>query len=114
MAESAVRKVSTHGERHMTTSDTTKTADASSLARDLLHAARYYVGGRRGLLILAVVAVIGGAALNWGWLVAAGIAPVLLTVLPCLVMCGLGLCMNKLIGGSNTSQESQASVSQLT
>ena len=97
----------------MTTSDTTKTADAS-LARDLLRAARYYLGGRRGLLVLAVVAVIGGAALNWGWLVAAGIAPVLLTVLPCLVMCGLGLCMNKLIGGSNTSQESQAPVSQLT
>ena len=96
----------------MTTSDTTKTVDAS-LARDLLHAARYYLGGRRGLLILAVVALIGGAALNWGWLVAAGIAPILLSVLPCLVMCGLGLCMNKLIGGSNTSQESQAPVSQL-
>jgi hypothetical protein len=95
----------------MTTSDTTKTTDAS-LARDLLHAARYYLSGRRGLLILAVVALIGGAALNWGWLVAVGIAPVLLTVLPCLVMCGLGLCMNKLIGGSNTSQESP--VSQLT
>jgi len=95
----------------MTTSDTTKTADAS-LARDLLRAARYYLGGRRGLLILAVVALIGGAALNWGWLVAAGIAPVLLTVAPCLVMCGLGLCMNKLIGGSSTSQESP--VSQLT
>jgi len=96
----------------MTTFDTTKTADAS-LARDLLRAARYYLGGRRGLLILAVVALTGGAALNWGWLVAAGVAPVLLSVLPCLVMCGLGLCMNKLIGGSNTPQESQAPVSQL-
>ena len=99
-------------ERQMTTPDMTKTADASPV-RDLLHAARHYLGGRRSLLILAVMALTGGAALNWGWLVAAGIAPVLLTVLPCLVMCGLGLCMTRLIGGSSTSRESQAPVSQL-
>src|SRR5262249_54193299 len=34
-----------------------------------------------------------GIALNWSWLVAVGIAPILLSTLPCLVMCGLGVCM---------------------
>ena len=41
-------------------------------------------------------AVIAAAAFNWSWLVAVGAAPLLLTLLPCAVMCGLGLClMNK-------------------
>lgn len=66
----------------------------SSLARDLLNAGRYYLGGRRGLLILAGTALAAGLALNWSWLVAVGIAPLLLTALPCLAMCALGLCMN--------------------
>lgn|SRR5262249_26646783 len=95
----------------MTTSDTTKTA-SPSLVRDLLEAARRYVGGGRALLILAIGALIGGVALNWNWLVAAGIAPLLLTALPCLVMCGLGLCMNKLIGGSCASEATQTKTSE--
>ncbi|KGH21610.1 hypothetical protein P606_17115 [Comamonas thiooxydans] len=33
--------------------------------------------------------------MNWGWLVAAGIAPLLLAVAPCAAMCALSLCMNK-------------------
>ena len=34
--------------------------------------------------------VLGGAALwlGWPWLVVAGIAPILITILPCLIMCG--------------------------
>jgi hypothetical protein len=95
----------------MTTSDTTKTASPSP-ARDLLDAARRYFGGRRALVILAIAALIGGIALNWSWLVAAGIAPLLLTVLPCLVMCGLGLCMNKLIGRSCASEATQSRTSE--
>ena len=97
----------------MTTSETRKAAN-TSLMRDLGHAARYYLGNRRALLILAVVAVIGGTALNWSWLVAAGIAPVLLTALPCLVMCGLGLCMTKMVGGSCASQPLQLDKTELT
>jgi hypothetical protein len=79
----------------------------TSLTRDLLHAARYYLGGRRGILILATIVVVVGVALNWSWLVASGIAPILLTALPCAVMCGLGLCMNKLFGNSCETQPSQ-------
>src|SRR3989442_7492935 len=94
-----------------TTSDATKTASPSP-ARDLLAAARRYLGRRRALVILAIAALIGGIALNWTWLVAAGIAPLLLTALPCLVMCGLGLCMNKLIGSSCASQATQTTTSE--
>ena len=42
------------------------------------------------MIALIVLAVVIGAALNWSWLVAVGIAPLLITVLPCAAMCGLG------------------------
>lgn len=64
--------------------------------------ARYYLGGRRGLLILAGLAIAAGLALNWSWLVAVGIAPILIAILPCLAMCALGLCMSR-AGGKSCS-----------
>lgn len=64
--------------------------------------ARYYLGGRRGLLILAGLALTAGLVLNWSWLVAVGIAPVLIAVLPCIAMCALGLCMSR-AGGKSCS-----------
>lgn len=63
------------------------------LWRDLLQAARYYLGGRRTLTIFAIAAIAGGLALNWTWLVAAGLAPLVLALLPCAAMCALHLCM---------------------
>lgn len=51
------------------------------------------LGGRRTWLALAAVALIGAAALNWSWLVAVGIAPLLVAFAPCAAMCALGLCM---------------------
>ena len=40
---------------------------------------------------MAALIVLGGRdrrhALNWSWLVAAGVAPLLLTFLPCAAMC---------------------------
>ncbi|MBU4527515.1 MAG: hypothetical protein KUA43_21470 [Hoeflea sp.] len=76
-----------------------------SFGRDVLYALRYYLGGRRGYLILAAVLIAGGLAFNWSWLAAAGIAPLLLTALPCVAMCALGLCMNKVTGGSCKSNQ---------
>lgn len=76
----------------------------TSLTRDLLDAARYYLRGRRSFIILAGVAIVGGLAFSWSWLVAAGIAPVLLTLLPCAAMCALGLCMNRM-GGRSCAQD---------
>ena len=81
----------------MTAPPTAETANAS-LTRDLIRASRYYLGGWRGVLILSALALATALALNWSRLVAAGIAPAILTFLPCAVMCGAGLCMNKLLG----------------
>lgn len=64
-----------------------------SLGHAVRSAARDYLGNRRVLLIVGAVVLLAGIGLNWGWLVAAGIAPILLSTLPCFVMCGLGLCM---------------------
>ena len=47
------------------------------------------------LLALAAVVLVAGVAFNWSWLVAAGVVPLLLGILPCAVMCGVGLCLMK-------------------
>ena len=83
-------------------------ATRPSLAQDWLHALRYWLRGPRGLAALVLSALAIGAALNWSWLVAVGVAPLLLTALPCAVMCGLGLCMNKMTGGSCSTSSSAA------
>lgn len=88
----------------MSVSKPTETKDAS-LTRDVLAALRYYIGTRRAILILGVPALVGGLALNWSWLVAVGAAPIILSTLPCLVMCALGLCMHKVTGARSVPEE---------
>ena len=61
---------------------------------------RPMLGNWRFWLVIAAIALIAGAAANWSWLVAVGLAPLLLTVLPCAVMCALGLCMHRGANGS--------------
>jgi hypothetical protein len=81
-------------------------ATRPSLAQDWLQALRYWLRGRNGVIALIGLALVVGAVLNWSWLVTTGVAPLLLTVLPCVVMCGLGLCMNRMTGSScSTSSE---------
>ena len=48
---------------------------------------------RNRLMMAGGVLLLGGAFLNWGSLVAIGVAPILLAVAPCGIMCALGLCM---------------------
>ena len=60
---------------------------------------RRYLDGRRRPLIAATVLVSVGVASSWNWLAAFGIAPLVLSVLPCAAMCALGLCMGRM-GGS--------------
>ena len=76
----------------MTVAKPTESAEVP-LSRLGLNLARYYLGNRWVLVALGAGVLLAGIALNWSWLVAAGIAPILLSTLPCLVMCGLGLCM---------------------
>ena len=56
--------------------------------------------GRRHLVLLGVLALGVGAAFHWNWLVAIGAAPLLLSALPCVSMCALGLCMSRMRGSS--------------
>ena len=90
-----------------TSTETTKSAE-TSLARDWTNLVRYYLGpylgGRRGLIILTVAVLVMGLALNWNWLVAIGVAPLLISLAPCAVMCALGLCMSRM-GGKSCSSE---------
>ncbi|KKN53757.1 hypothetical protein LCGC14_0599210 [marine sediment metagenome] len=48
---------------------------------------------RRVIFASAATLVGGGLALNWGWLTAVGLTPILISLAPCAAMCGLGLCM---------------------
>lgn len=83
----------------MTLPQSARPAEAS-LWRDALHIARYYLVNRWVLLALGGAVLVVGAALNWSWLVAAGIAPILIALAPCAVMCAVGLCSMKMMGGS--------------
>ena len=56
--------------------------------------------GNRGLILLLIAAVAAGVALDWKWLVAVGVAPLILSVLPCAAMCAIGLCA---MGGRDSS-----------
>mgnify|MGYP001342205879 CR=1 FL=1 len=65
-----------------------------------------WLGGTRGIIVGAVVVLGAGLALGWPTLVALGVAPILLSVLPCALMCGLGLCV---MGRGGQSKSTQAS-----
>lgn len=75
----------------------------NSLPRPPLGILGRFFRSRRGLILLAAIALGLGAALNWSWLVAVGIAPLLIGVLPCAAMCALGLCMTTMAGRSSGS-----------
>lgn len=83
-----------------------KKTQGLSLLQTVLGLLRHYLGGRRGIIVLALTAAGAGLYLGWGWLAAAGIAPVLLALAPCAAMCALGLCMNK-GGGTSCATDSK-------
>ena len=70
-----------------------------------------YWSSRRGLLILGGVALTLGVGLNWGWLAAAGITPILVGLLPCAAMCALGLCLPRLIRTTSAPQAAPSEAS---
>ena len=67
----------------------------------------HYLSGRRVLILLSLVAVAAAAFFNWGWLVAIGVAPLLVAFAPCAAMCALGLCMSRM-GGKSCSSDARA------
>ncbi len=81
---------------------------AKQMSTSLGNGVRHKLGGRAILLVLAGNAIAGGLALNWNWLVAVGVAPLLLTALPCVAMCALGLCMTHSNGSQSNAPSSAA------
>jgi len=77
-----------------------KTIDPSqpSILRLVFAVLRAWAGSRLGLILIAGVAIVAGLGFNWSWLVAAGLAPLILGVLPCAAMCAAGLCMMGMAG----------------
>jgi hypothetical protein len=45
------------------------------------------------LIALGFVTIGAGVYFSWGWLVAVGLAPILVSLAPCLLMCALGICI---------------------
>jgi hypothetical protein len=78
----------------MTVSNTIHQLGRSGM-RGMLDGVRHHVGGRRSLWLVAGLALAAGLALKWDWLVAAGVAPVILSLLPCAAVCALGFCAVK-------------------
>ena len=86
---------------------TTKAA-APSHTSATAHHARNYLRGRTRMILASVAAVGAALAFNWSWLVALGVAPLLLALAPCAAMCALGLCMNR-SGSESCSNPSSSS-----
>lgn len=90
----------------MNAASESKSAVRPSLAQTTRALMVHYLGTRKVLVVLAAAAIGAGLALNWGWVAAAGIAPILLALAPCAAMCALGLCMSKM-GGKSCSDSNK-------
>lgn len=92
---------------------TSEKSGEQSLPRDVWYAARYYLGSRTGLVVLVTGGLAAAAYFNWGWLVAVGLAPIILLVAPCGAMCAMGLCMRGQQKASGPDQPVQPDDSRL-
>lgn len=76
--------------------------------KTVLNALPPWLRGQRLYWVVAAILVIAGMALGWSWLVAAGVLPILLSVLPCVAMCAIGLCAmnqgNRSYGGQTSGE----------
>ena len=54
---------------------------------------RSWLRDRRVLAGAGLALAGSGLALGWDWLTAIGVAPLIVSAAPCLLMCALGLCM---------------------
>jgi len=65
---------------------------------------RSWIGDRRVLAVAGLAIAATGLAIGWDWLTGVGIAPLIVSAAPCLIMCALGLCM---MGGNHRACSSQ-------
>lgn len=78
-----------------------RSSEVAGLIASAIRLARGLLRSRKGLVLASALVVAGGLALGWEWLAVAGVLPLVLSVLPCVAMCALGLCMMK--GGDGKS-----------
>lgn len=64
--------------------------------------------GRRRWWVIALLIVVAAIAFGWPWLAPLGALPLLVSILPCLSMCALGLCMHRMNGSSCQKTGAQA------
>lgn len=92
----------------MNSASESKDGDRLSFAQTARALLAHYLRNRKVLAVLAIALVGAGLALNWSWLAAAGVAPILLALAPCAAMCALGLCMSRVGGKSCESKDASA------
>ena len=80
----------------MATATETKNAKQLPLWQKAPALLRRNATDRKLLVVVALLIIGAGLALNWSWLVAAGVAPILLALAPCAAMCALGVCMSRM------------------
>ncbi len=91
----------------------------ASLGQEWLRLLRYRLGDRRILIAIAAALFTAAIVFNWQWLVAAGLASLIVGVLPCVAMCAVGVCAmgrgNAACGKNETGKEANqpSSVRQL-
>ena len=69
-----------------------QTASEPSLSRDIGRYVSHQLRGRRGLIAAAVIVLTPALWFGWPLLVAAGLAPLIIAMAPCAVMCAVGAC----------------------
>ena len=76
----------------MSVSTSRQTVADTSLTRDIGRYVRHQLRGRRGMIVASVVLAAPALWFGWPWLVAAGLAPLIIAMAPCAVMCAVGAC----------------------
>jgi hypothetical protein len=80
--------------------ETTLTNPAATIAPAIFKR----LGSKRVLLGVLALALIGaGLAWQWSWLVAIGVASLLVSAAPCVAMCALGLCMRRMCNSTGSA-----------
>jgi len=59
---------------------------------DVREFGRHWLTGRRGFILAGIAVVLAGLALGWNWLTTIGVAPIIVSLAPCAVMCVVGAC----------------------
>ena len=66
------------------------TSGSAMHPRDLM---QFWISDRRVLAVAGLALAGAGFTLGWNWLTAVGVAPLIVSAAPCLVMCAVGGCV---------------------